>query len=75
MHRIASAVFAALLVVSSQGPARAGLSPTYDRFGPLPETEFGGDGIANDAVAVTTFRRSRESPSASLRPPASAARP
>ncbi|MEM9346552.1 MAG: PEP-CTERM sorting domain-containing protein [Planctomycetota bacterium] len=29
-------------------------TPIFDTFGPLPETEFGGDGIPNDAVAIGT---------------------
>ncbi len=33
------------------------ISPTYDTFGHLG-TEFGGDGIPNNAVAITTFSNS-----------------
>ncbi|MHB9879957.1 PEP-CTERM sorting domain-containing protein [Pacificimonas sp. ICDLI1SI03] len=29
--------------------------PVFDRFGALPQTEFGGDGIPNDRVAVTNI--------------------
>lgn len=29
-------------------------APTFDRFGPLPEATFGGSGIPNEHVAVTT---------------------
>ena len=33
----------------------ASISPTFDTFGLLPAATFGGSGIPNDAVAITTF--------------------
>ena len=34
-------------------PALASAEPVFDRFGELPQTEFGGDGIPNDRVAIS----------------------
>ena len=31
------------------------ITPTYDSFGPLPAATFGGSGIPNDAVAISTY--------------------
>ncbi len=42
----------ALLALTVQ-PAQA--MPTFDVFGPLPEATFGGSGIPNNAVAISTF--------------------
>ena len=33
----------------------ASATPTFDTFGPLPQANFGGSGIPNDAVAQSTF--------------------
>lgn len=33
----------------------APISPTFDTFGPLPAATFGGSGIPNDAVAISTI--------------------
>lgn len=48
------ALFAAGLAFSAttHNPAQAG--PVFDTFGALPEATFGGDGIPNDAVAIST---------------------
>ena len=35
--------------------ARADLTPEFTTFGPLPGATFGGSGIPNDAVAITTI--------------------
>lgn len=53
-----SLTFAALtgLAISIGHLASAAtVTPQFTTFGSLPQTEFGGDGIPNDAVAITTF--------------------
>ncbi len=45
----ATFVFTALMSTSAMA------APVFDRFGALPQTEFGGDGIPNDRVAVSSI--------------------
>ena len=47
---------AAVLAATAFGfAATASATPTFDTFGPLPQANFGGSGIPNDAVAQSTF--------------------
>jgi hypothetical protein len=49
-------VFAGLLLgCLFAADASAAISPTFTSFGTLAGADFGGDGIANDAVAITTI--------------------
>ena len=50
--RLTLAAVAALLAA---GSAQATLTPTFTSFGALPVATFGGTGIPNYAVAITTF--------------------
>lgn len=47
----------ALLTALTMAPlaSAAPVTPTYDTFGPLPAASFGGNGIPNDTVAVSSF--------------------
>lgn len=45
----------ALATVACASAIAAPVSPTYDRFGTLLAATFGGSGIPNNAVAVTSF--------------------
>jgi hypothetical protein len=44
----------ALALAATSVAASASLTPQFDTFGPLPGATFGGSGIPNDAVAITT---------------------
>lgn len=46
-------VIACLLVAG--GASATPITPTYDSFGSLPAATFGGSGIPNDAVAISTW--------------------
>ncbi|MEX2670949.1 MAG: hypothetical protein WD294_02440 [Phycisphaeraceae bacterium] len=56
MTRIKTGICALTLAfAASTGAAHAdSLSPTFDTFGPLPDATFGGTGIPNDSVAIST---------------------
>jgi PEP-CTERM motif len=45
---------AALGMAFAMSAIAAPISPTYNTFGPLPAATFGGTGIPNSAVAITT---------------------
>ena len=51
-------VMAAILALGAGLGVPAAASPVFDSFGALPEATFGGTGIPNDAVAVSTFELS-----------------
>lgn len=42
-------------LLASGGVSATPITPTYDSFGPLPAATFGGSGIPNDAVAISTW--------------------
>lgn len=46
---------AAALTLTASAVHATPITPQFDTFGELPVTEFGGDGIPNDAVAITTI--------------------
>ncbi|MGB7404894.1 MAG: PEP-CTERM sorting domain-containing protein [Pacificimonas sp.] len=50
---IRSVLLTTTIAIGLAAPAVA--EPVFDRFGALPQTEFGGDGIPNDRVAVTNI--------------------
>lgn len=55
-NTIRTAGVAAAILFTAAGPALAGsITPTYDTFGELAGATFGGSGIPNDAVAITTI--------------------
>mgnify|MGYP003111619153 CR=1 FL=1 len=55
----AAVVLAGLCVLLSAGVGNAGvLNPEFDDFGSLPAATFGGSGIPNNAVAITTISNS-----------------
>lgn len=54
MNLIFKTVGAALGLALAVNAHAAPISPTYNTFGPLPAATFGGSGIPNDAVAITT---------------------
>jgi hypothetical protein len=54
MNRIFTVVGAALGLSFALTAIAAPVSPTYNTFGPLPAATFGGSGIPNSAVAITT---------------------
>ena len=51
-------LMAATLILGTALAAPAVASPVFDSFGALPEATFGGTGIPNDAVAISTFELS-----------------
>ncbi len=56
MRFLTASLLSAVLCVSSAAPvSAAAISPTFDTFGTLPGATFGGSGIPNDAVAITTI--------------------
>ncbi|GIK98813.1 MAG: hypothetical protein BroJett029_30220 [Alphaproteobacteria bacterium] len=52
---IAAAGLAAATITASGAAWAASVTPTFDEFGTLPGATFGGTGIPNDAVAITTI--------------------
>jgi len=54
LSRIALAALAAL-ALSPAGALAVPITPIFDTFGPLPEATWGGSGIPNDRVAITTI--------------------
>lgn len=52
---IAAAGLAAVTITASGAAWAASVTPTFDSFGTLPGVTFGGSGIPNDAVAITTI--------------------
>ncbi|MCC6795736.1 MAG: PEP-CTERM sorting domain-containing protein [Candidatus Hydrogenedentes bacterium] len=42
-------------LLASGGVSATPITPTYDSFGALPAATFGGSGIPNDAVAISTW--------------------
>ena len=53
--RHTAAIFGTVIAFSASA---APVSPTFSTFGPLAGVTFGGTGIPNDAVAITTLRNS-----------------
>ncbi|WP_214000737.1 hypothetical protein [Arsukibacterium sp.] len=55
-NKFGLAIKALVVVGSLTGSAYAALiTPAYDTFGPLPEANWGGSGIPNDAVAISEY--------------------
>ena len=52
MRRTLLAAGFVALIAYGAGPDQA--VPTFDTFGPLPAATFGGSGIPNDSVAIST---------------------
>lgn len=50
-----SRVYAVLLALLGTTATAAPISPTFESFGSLPDATFGGSGIPNDAVAISTI--------------------
>lgn len=54
MSSVFKATSAAIALAFAFSAYAGPISPTYNTFGPLPGATFGGTGIPNDAVAITT---------------------
>ena len=56
LHGVQALGGAVVLAAAAFGfAATASATPTFDTFGPLPQANFGGSGIPNDAVAQSFF--------------------
>lgn len=49
-------ILLATALAAASFAATASLTPQFDTFGPLPQATFGGTGIPNGAVAITTVQ-------------------